>query len=79
MKIRTYNKRRKNKLFLKMVDVKIQKAAKSMNLKPENFKLMSMKIDGKIVKFVGVIKYEDGTPVTDQELNLVTNKVNESL
>ena len=76
MKIRTYNKRRKNKLFLKMVDVKIQKAAKSMNLKPENFKLMSMKIDDKIVKFVGVIKHEDGTSVTDQELNLVTNKVN---
>ena len=79
MKIRTYNKRRKNKIFLKMVDVKIQKAAKSMNLKPENFKLMSMKIGGKTVKFVGVIKHEDGTPVTDQELNLVTNKVNESL
>ena len=79
MKIHTYNKRRKNKIFLKMVNEKIQKAAKSMNLKPENFKLMSMKIDGKIVKFVGVIKYEDGTPVTDQELNLVTNKVNESL
>ena len=79
MKIHTYNKRRKNKIFLKMVDVKIQKAAKSMNLKPENFKLMSMKIGGKTVKFVGVIKNEDGTPVTDQELNLVTNKVNESL
>jgi hypothetical protein len=38
-----------------------------------------MKISGKTVKFVGVIKHEDGTPVTDQELNLVTNKVNESL
>ena len=79
MKIHTYNKRRKNKIFLKMVNEKIQKAAKSMNLKPENFKLMSMKIDGKIVKFVGVIKYEDGTPVTDQELNLATNKANDSL
>ena len=52
-----------------MVNEKIQKAAKNMNLKPENFKLMSMKIGGKIVKFVGVIKHEDGTPVTDQELN----------
>lgn len=79
MKIRTYNKRRKNKIFLKIVNEKIQKAAKKMNLKPENFKLMSMKIGGKIVKFVGVIKHEDGTPVTDQELNLATNKANESL
>ena len=79
MKISTYNKRRKNKIFLKMVDVKIQKAAKSMNLKPENFKLMSMKIGSKTVKFVGVIKNEDGTPITDRELNLLTSKVNESL
>ena len=79
MKIRTYNKRRKNKIFLKMVNEKIQKAAKNMNLKPENFKLMSMKNGGKIVKFVGVIKHEDGTPVTDKELNLATNKANESL
>lgn len=79
MRIRTYNKRRKNKIFLKMVNEKIQKAAKNMNLKPENFKLISMKIGGKIVKFVGVIKHEDGTPVTDQKLNLVTNKANESL
>ena len=37
MKIRTYNKRRKNKIFLKIVNEKIQKAAKNMNLKPENF------------------------------------------
>ena len=41
---------------------------------------MSMKIGGKIVKFISVIKHEDGTPVTDQELNLTTNnKANESL
>ena len=40
---------------------------------------MSMKIGGKIVKFVGVIRHEDGTLVTDQELNLSTNKANESL
>ena len=79
MKIHTYNKRRKNKIFIKLVNEKIQKAAKNMNLKPENFKLMSMKIGGKIVKFVGVIKHEDGTPVTDKELNLATNKANESL
>lgn len=79
MKIHTYNKRRKNKIFLKMVDIKIQKAAKSINLKPEYFKLMSMKIGGKTVKFIGVIEHEDGIPVTDQELNLVTNMVNESL
>ena len=79
MKIHTYNKRRKNKIFLRMVDIKIQKAAKSMNLKPENFKLMSMKIGSKTVKFVGVIKNEDGTPITDRELNLLTSKVNESL